>query len=128
VKSEDQSLYIPRLVVFFCGKCCNCELQNNVYRIIPHGAKKTYISHFHWDTLYKTGFCNNRFLLQICNLFCRFYKYSLRDLQLCIICHIWTSNMGFKGEWVQIAPPSPAYPGFQVPRPSRDRVMIKCHR
>ena len=35
-------------------------------------------------------------------------------LQWCIICHIWTSNMGFR-RGSKLIPP-PLYPGFQVPQ------------
>ena len=56
---------------------------------------------------YITGFCDKKF--NFCKFAIFFADFKSRAQELsnkCIICHIWTSNMGFRGGGVKLTPPS----------------------
>ena len=61
-------------------------------------------------------------------IFCRFLRWRIRTFQYCIICHIWTSNMTFRGGGGQIqklTPPPSVHLGFQDPNRNRIKIAQK---
>ena len=55
---------------------------------------------------YITGFCDKKFNFCKSANFLQILKVETRAFQWCIICHIWTSNMGFRASisWFSSTP------------------------
>ena len=55
---------------------------------------------------YITGFCDKNSIFANLQFFLQILKEEHKSFLMMYICHIWTSNMGFRGVGVKLIPPS----------------------